>query len=104
MTFLYRIKDGRADRSYGVNVARLAGLPEAVIERARGLQKELESKKRVVQQTYQLVEMKKTDPLAEAVMNQLRSVNADDLSPREAWTMIADLCDEVRKGNSDGTE
>ena len=104
VTFLYRIKDGRADRSYGVNVARLAGLPEAVIERARGLQKELESKKRVVQQTYQLVEMKKTDPVAEAVMNQLRTVNADDLSPREAWTMIADLCDEVRKGNVDGTE
>jgi DNA mismatch repair protein MutS len=99
VTFLYKIKDGKADRSYGVNVARLAGLPDTVIERAKGLQKELESKKRVVQQSYQLIEMKKEDPLADSVLGKLKSVNADDLSPREAWTLLADLCDEVRKGN-----
>jgi len=104
VTFLYKIKDGRADRSYGVNVARLAGLPEAVIERAKGLQKELESKKRVVQQSYQLIEMKKEDPLADSVIHTLKSINADDLSPREAWTVLADLIEEVRKGEDNGTE
>lgn len=98
VTFLYKVKDGSADRSYGVNVARLAGLPEAVIVRARDIQKQLESKKRVVQQSYQLVEMAKEDPAAEAIVKQLKSVTVDDLSPREAWTMLADLCEEAKKG------
>ena len=97
VTFLYKIRDGAADRSYGINVARLAGLPDAVLERARGLQKELESKKRVVQQSYQLVEMKKEDPTAEDMLKKLRDVNPDDLSPREAWTMLEDLASEAKK-------
>ena len=98
VTFLYKVKDGRADRSYGVNVARLAGLPEAVIDRAKGLQKELESKRRVVQQSYQLVEMTHEDPKAKAILEQLSSVNPDELSPRQAWTMLADLAEEARRG------
>ncbi len=97
VTFLYKIRDGAADRSYGINVARLAGLPDAVLDRARGLQKELESKKRVVQQSYQLVEMKKEDPTAEDILKKLRDVNPDDLSPREAWTMLEDLSSEAKK-------
>ncbi len=97
VTFLYKIKDGSADRSYGVNVARLAGLPDAVLERARGLQKELESKKRVVQQSYQLIEMKKEDPETEEILRQLREVNLDDLSPRAAWDMLADLSEASKK-------
>ena len=55
VTFLYKIKKGPAQQSYGINVARLAGLPGSVLERAADIQKELESKKRVVQQSFQLV-------------------------------------------------
>ena len=88
VTFLYKIRDGSADRSYGINVARLAGLPETVLERARGLQKELESKKRIVQQSYQLVEMKKEDPVASEICSTLKAVNTDDLSPRQACKML----------------
>ena len=95
VTFLYKVKEGRADRSYGVNVAKLAGLPEAVTDRAKELQKELESKKRVVQQSYQLIEMKHEDPAAKSIMDKLKSVNPDDLSPREAWTMLTDLYEEA---------
>ena len=100
VTFLYKVKDGRADRSYGVNVARLAGLPEAVIERAKGLQKELESRRRVVQQSYQLIEMKKEDPVADSILGKLRAVSPDDLSPREAWQMLADLAAEAGRKES----
>ena len=95
VTFLYKVKEGRADRSYGINVAKLAGLPQAVTDRAKDLQKELESKKRVVQQSYQLVEMKHEDPAAKSILDKLKSVNPDDLSPREAWTMLTDLCEEA---------
>ena len=97
VTFLYKIKKGAADRSYGINVARLAGLPEAVLDRARGLQKELESKKRVVQQSYQLIEMTKTDPKAEQIINTLKQASPDDMSPREAWQMLADLHETAGK-------
>ena len=97
VTFLYKIKKGPAQQSYGINVARLAGLPGSVLERAADIQKELESKKRVVQQSFQLVEMKKEDPVADGIMEQLKSVSIDDISPREAWNMLNDMCEEVKK-------
>lgn len=97
VTFLYKIKEGPAGHSYGINVARLAGLPDSVLERAKGLQKELESKKRVVQQSYQLVEMKKENRESEAIVEALKEVSVDDLSPREAWVMLSDLQEQAKK-------
>lgn len=97
VTFLYKIKEGRADRSYGINVARLAGLPESVLDRAKDLQKQLESKRRVVQQSYQLVEIEKKDPVMDQIGDTLRSVNSDDLSPRQAWELINDLSAQAKK-------
>ena len=97
VTFLYKIKEGLAGHSYGINVARLAGLPDSVLTRAHDLQKELESKKRVVQQSYQLVEMKKENKEAEEIIDALEGVSPDDLSPREAWVMLNDLKDKAKK-------
>ncbi|MBE6129175.1 MAG: DNA mismatch repair protein MutS [Erysipelotrichaceae bacterium] len=97
VTFMYRIKEGPAGHSYGINVARLAGLPDSVLARAHDLQKELESKKRVVQQSYQLVEMKKENKEAEEIIDALESVSPDDLSPREAWVMLNDLKEKAKK-------
>ena len=97
VTFLYKIKEGPAGHSYGVNVARLAGLPSSVLDRAKELQKELESKKRVVQQNFQLVEMKKEDKQADEIREQLKEVNPDDMSPREAWVMLNDLAREAKE-------
>jgi DNA mismatch repair protein MutS len=68
-----------------------------VLDRAKGLQKELESSKRVVQQSYQLVEMKKEDPAAEEIKDTLKNIQADDLSPREAWQLVADLSQKAKK-------
>jgi len=47
VTFLHRIVPGGADRSYGIHVAQLAGLPEAVIRRATGLLEEMEAQRRL---------------------------------------------------------
>ena len=97
VTFLYKIKEGPAGHSYGINVARLAGLPDSVLTRAHDLQKELESKKRVVQQSYQLVEMKKENREADEIIDALNSISPDDLSPREAWVMLNDLKEQAKK-------
>ena len=45
IVFLHKIVQGRADRSYGIHVARLAGLPLPVIQRANAILKRLESRK-----------------------------------------------------------
>lgn len=101
VTFLYKIKDGPAGQSYGINVARLAGLPTSVLDRAKELQKELESKKRVVQQTFQLVEMSKEDKTIDSIREKLEEVSVDDMSPREAWVMLSDLVEEVKKDKNE---
>lgn len=96
VTFLYKIKDGPAGQSYGINVARLAGLPTSVLDRAKQLQKELESKKRVVQQNFQLVEMVKEDKEVDSIREKLEEISIDDMSPRDAWVMLNDLVEEVK--------
>ncbi len=82
--FLYRVKHGKADKSYGINVARLAHLPESVLDRATTLLKELESKKRVVQQTLDIVEIVRTPPEVQTIVDQLKQLNIDKTTPIEA--------------------
>ena len=97
ITFLYKVKDGRADKSYGINVARLAGLPDSVLSRAKELLAQLESKRRVVQQSYQLVEMKSENTEADQIRETLKSVDPDDLSPKQAWQLIQDLSEKAKE-------
>ena len=91
VTFLYRVKKGKADRSYGINVAKLAKLPDTVIDRAKDLLGELESKKRVVQQTMQVVEMVKVPVEAQRVIDALKEVNENEMTPIEALQFVHDL-------------
>ena len=67
------------------------------LSRAKQLQKELESKKRVVQQNFQLVEMEREDTKSDAIREKLLSIDIDDMSPRDAWNMLNDLCEEEKK-------
>ncbi|MEG0076764.1 DNA mismatch repair protein MutS [Anaerorhabdus sp.] len=96
VTFMYRVKKGRADRSYGINVARLAKLPDSVLDRAKDLLKELESNKRVVQQSYQIVELKKEDTKETKVMDMLNLVDPNALTPIQALQMIVDLKEQIK--------
>lgn len=88
VTFLYRVKHGRADRSYGVNVARLAHLPNAIIQRAHNLLKELESKKRVVQQSMEIVEMVIIPKEIQEISDDLNKLNINETTPLEALTYL----------------
>lgn len=88
VTFLYRVKHGRADRSYGVNVARLAHLPNAIIQRAHSLLKELESKKRVVQQSMEIVEMVTIPKEIQEISDDLNKLNINETTPLEALTYL----------------
>lgn len=89
--FLYRVKHGKADKSYGVNVARLAHLPESVLDRASVLLKELESKKRVVQQTLDIVEIVKVPTEVQNIIDVLYTLDLDTTTPIEALRVLDDF-------------
>ncbi len=80
VTFLYRVIPGSADRSYGIYVARLAGLPEEVIERAKDLQERFEREF-----------LLRTSGKGGDVVEFLRSLNVDALSPKDALDVLYEL-------------
>ena len=96
--FLHEIAPGAADRSYGIQVARLAGLPAAVVERAREVLRQLEETDRKAP-AHTLIddlplfsaarrgEAGRADPLA-ALLDAIRP---DELSPREALEALYKL-------------
>ena len=94
ITFLRRIIRGAADESYGVEVAKLAGLPDSVIERAKKILVELENgqpkqKRKVKKQeeTSQLTFM----PEETAVEKRLRSIDINTVTPMEAMNILFEL-------------
>ncbi|MCC6981971.1 MAG: DNA mismatch repair protein MutS, partial [Bauldia sp.] len=92
--FLHEIVPGAADRSYGIQVAKLAGLPKRVIERARQVLSELEESDRRSPSARKLAELPlfaaqaAEEPVAppepDALREALAALRPDDLSPREA--------------------
>ena len=101
--FLYEVKPGAADRSYGVQVARLAGLPATVIERAGEVLDTLEKgenrtggKVDKLLDGLPLFEHRPSAPLrpkqdASPVLARLRDIHPDDLSPRDALDALYEL-------------
>ncbi len=94
LIFLRKIIPGGADRSYGVEVAKLAGLPDSVIKNARSILKELESQSgrepapRPIQDTEQV----SMTALGEAeVIDRLRRTQIDTITPIEAMTLLYEL-------------
>ncbi|MGI8841204.1 MAG: DNA mismatch repair protein MutS [Caulobacteraceae bacterium] len=105
VVFLHEVRPGTADRSYGVQVARLAGLPDAVIARAREVLERLETADRGG--AAGLVEglplfAARPAPRAEAptenpLAARLRDVHPDGLSPRAALDLIYELAALARE-------
>lgn len=92
VTFLYQVKDGRADRSYGINVARLAQLPDTVLERAEDLLKTFEQTKRTkMNNQSQILMMEVVPERLKHVEETLKQVDPNRLTPIEALQLIADL-------------
>lgn len=94
IVFLYRLLPGKADRSYGIHVARIAGLPEDLVERARQILALLESGHHVVGLELPATPDPHQIPLFEAehpVLRALRELDPDELTPIEALNRLADL-------------
>jgi DNA mismatch repair protein MutS len=95
--FLHRVVPGGADRSYGIHVARLAGLPAAVTERAEEALHELESQRdengrRPRRRSQQLTLFgESSDGAAAQVLEEILALDLPTLTPLEALTRLHDL-------------
>jgi DNA mismatch repair protein MutS len=94
VVFLHEVVPGSADRSYGIQVAKLAGLPGAVIERAKLVLAKLEAVDRTAPRGFEDLPLfaaaprppagPTTDAALEALVTALASLNPDEMSPRDA--------------------
>jgi DNA mismatch repair protein MutS len=88
IVFLHAVRDGPANQSYGLQVAGLAGVPRAVIERARTRLRELEdaAQRHTQRESTQLPLFPLEAP--SPALDALREVDPDELSPREALDLL----------------
>jgi DNA mismatch repair protein MutS len=104
VVFLRRVEPGAADRSYGIEVAKLAGLPNEVVVRAREVLAEHESSERRLSE--HLTPGSSTEPerptqltiftpLSQPVLEKLREVDLNRLTPLEALNLLAELKKEI---------
>ncbi|MCB9366972.1 MAG: DNA mismatch repair protein MutS [Calditrichaeota bacterium] len=104
VVFLHRISSGETDRSYGIEVARLAGLPEAVVARARELLPRWEESAQAGAKTLAPDTPKLQLTLFESdtqkVADALRSLKLDDLTPRDALDKLYEIKRLIEKDES----
>ena len=103
--FLRRVEPGSADKSYGIEVARLAGLPRSVIERAREVLKKHEQSEHELSETLSpgASETAQSNghqqalftPLDRAVLDKLRDADLDQLKPLDALNLLAELKKQI---------
>jgi DNA mismatch repair protein MutS len=96
VVFLHEVAPGAADRSYGIQVAKLAGLPSSVIERARIVLAKLEQEDRAAPKGFEDLPLfatpykpaQQTDAAHEMLIAAVAALNPDDMSPREAMEAL----------------
>ena len=98
LIFLRKIVPGAADDSYGIEVAKLAGVPDAVITKAKGYLNELEaggSKAPAESRAAQKQQLSLGDVGADEVRDRLRRASIDTMTPLEALNLIYELKQKV---------
>ena len=103
VVFMYKVVEGCVDKSYGIEVAKLAGLPQDVVSRARGVLKELEEKQikkspvnpdqinmfELESRAREHAKLEKND----GVMNKLKELDLNQMTPMQAMQKL----DEIKK-------
>ncbi len=96
VTFLYKMIPGATNKSYGVNVAKLAHLPDSLLQRAKDILIEKETHSSSVSvPVYQTIEKKKQDP---KWLKELQDFNPLESSPMEALNFIYQLKQKMKEG------
>jgi len=116
LAFSHKVKSGRAVRSYGVEVAQMAGVPNPVITRARQIQKKLEENPTSAQlklfdqvrfieeeesrvaHTEDTVRLHEDTP--HPVLEELKGLNLDELSPKQAWEILNTMKESISQAST----
>jgi DNA mismatch repair protein MutS len=98
IVFLHSIAPGPASKSYGIEVARLAGLPQQVVNRAREVlhQHETSEKRNVaVEARVPALQMTMFTPLSQRIVDRLRDADVNSLTPLQALNLLEELRTEL---------
>ncbi len=90
ITFLHTIVPGGADRSYGIHVAQLAGVPDQVVRRAREILEELEAIRPLAQEEATGQQLALPLSLSHPMVEELRTIEVDSMTPLQALQKLAE--------------
>jgi len=98
IVFLHTIEPGAASKSYGIEVAKLAGLPGVVIERARRVLKQHEKAERqsVQVETAEPVQLTIFTPLSQRIVDRIEATDVNQLTPLQALNLLEELKQELK--------
>ena len=108
VVFLHRIIDGPASKSYGIHVAKIAGIPKAIRQSASRKLKELEAQSAPMPATTQISsepERVSEEPLPyENVLKEIRGVDINSLTPIQALVRLQEIQNEIKDIDEDSEE
>lgn len=96
ITFLHKVKDGSVDKSYGINVAKLAGLPDEVIDRASGILNIYENKEKKTDTIIQTTLPLNFDDKKSEVEEEVKNIDILNITPIEAINILSKLKEKVK--------
>jgi len=100
VVFLHKIVPGRADRSYGLHVAKIAGIPPAILKRAALILADLEhssQQKKVTSVSSGMIQQSLFEiPQVHPLLQEISELDIDSLSPRQALDYLYDLANRIR--------
>jgi DNA mismatch repair protein MutS len=99
IVFLHNIEPGAASKSYGIEVARLAGLPNVVIERAKRVlrQHERQERQSVQVETADPVQLTIFTPLSQRIVDRIEATDVNSLTPLQALNLLEELQQELKE-------
>ncbi|HLY39915.1 MAG TPA: DNA mismatch repair protein MutS [Terracidiphilus sp.] len=105
IVFLHNIEPGAASKSYGIEVARMAGLPAAVIERAKHVLRQHEKQERQSVQaetTPEPMQLTIFTPLSQRIVDRIEAVDVNALTPLQALNLLEELQRELKSKGTSG--
>src|SRR6266702_1179639 len=103
IVFLHNIEPGAASKSYGIEVAKLAGLPSVVIERAKRILRQHEKQERFAAANVQAeaaaepMQLTMFTPLSQRIVDRIEAVDVNALTPLQALTLLEELQTELKE-------
>ncbi|HEY1647685.1 MAG TPA: DNA mismatch repair protein MutS [Terracidiphilus sp.] len=100
IVFLHHIEPGAASKSYGIEVAKLAGLPAVVIERARRVLKQHEKQERQsvqVETAAEPMQLTIFTPLSQRIVDRIEATDVNSLTPLQALNLLEELKQELKQ-------